>query len=444
MPTTYTPIATTTLGSAQSSVTFSSISGSYTDLVLILNGKNSTTFDNWRLTFNDDTASNYSYTYMLGDGSNASSGRGSNATPAYIGGLPTSDFGTNIAHINNYSNSTTYKTVISRASSATNNAAAWVNTWRSTSAITKIKIDTGTSNFVSGSTFTLYGVASAAVVSGAKATGGDTIATDGTYWYHAFRTSGTFTPTQALTADVLVVAGGGGSMDNSSGGGGAGGLLEHASQSLTVQGYTVTVGAGGSGGTDASATLSTAGGNSQFGSLTACDGGGRGLGRNVSQSTQLKSGGSGGGGTGSGTSANTANTGGSATSGQGNAGGNASAFGETAMFYPAAGGGGAGAAGSAPSSSSQAGAGGNGSSAYSSWGSATSTGQNVSGTYYYAGGGGGGINASGQSGSGAGGSGGGGSNGNGTANTGGGGGAKGYPATGGAGGSGIVIVRYAV
>ena len=74
----------------------------------------------------------------------------------------------------------------------------------------------------SGSFYTGFGIA--------KATGGN-IYTDGTYWYHAFRSaSGTFAPTQSLTADILVVAGGGGggfasTQTGRGGGGGAGGLL---------------------------------------------------------------------------------------------------------------------------------------------------------------------------------------------------------------------------
>jgi hypothetical protein len=41
MAITYEPIATTTLGTAAASVTFSSISGAYTDLVLVCNGNKS-------------------------------------------------------------------------------------------------------------------------------------------------------------------------------------------------------------------------------------------------------------------------------------------------------------------------------------------------------------------------------------------------------------------
>jgi hypothetical protein len=75
---------------------------------------------------------------------------------------------------------------------------------------------------------------------------------DGTYYYHMFPFTGTFTPTQSITADVLVIAGGGGGGGNWGGGGGAGGLLYFSSQSLTATGYTCTVGAGGTGGNAAS------------------------------------------------------------------------------------------------------------------------------------------------------------------------------------------------
>jgi hypothetical protein len=57
MAKTYEPIATTTLSSAQSSVTFSSISGSYTDLVLVSNVSGSGGNANLRVTLNSDTGS---------------------------------------------------------------------------------------------------------------------------------------------------------------------------------------------------------------------------------------------------------------------------------------------------------------------------------------------------------------------------------------------------
>ena len=90
---------------------------------------------------------------------------------------------------------------------------------------------------------------------------------------------------------------------------------------------------------------------------------------------------------------------------------------------------------------------------FTNWGYATSTGQNVSGTFYYAGGGGGGTNTSPSTSGGLGGGGAGGYNNSagvastaGTANTGGGGGGNNssFSVPGAAGGSGLVIIRYPI
>jgi len=75
-----------------------------------------------------------------------------------------------------------------------------------------------------------------------KATGGTTVLSNG-YWYHTFTSSGTFTPLQSLTVDLIVMAGGGAGGSAYAGGGGAGGFLDFTSQSVTATGYTVTVGA---------------------------------------------------------------------------------------------------------------------------------------------------------------------------------------------------------
>lgn len=267
-----------------------------------------------------------------------------------------------------------------------------------------------------------------------KATGG-TISYGGDgYTYHTFTASGTFTPTQSLTADALVIAGGGGGGQARGGGGGAGGLLAFTSQSLTTTGYTVTVGAGGGN--------KTVGVDSQFAGLTLVKGGGFGGSESGQGTITGGNGGSGGGGS-------FGQAGGTATSGQGyNGGGNTGG-----ADYQASGGGGAGAVGfNGDSGTPIAGGGGVGSSAYSSWGSVVGKGQNVSGTYYFAGGGGSSSNrvgnagaAGGLGGGAAGADGNGGAGNNGTVNTGGGGGGgSGSPRTnGGSGGSGIVIIRYA-
>ncbi len=105
MTSTYEKIATTTLGSAALSVTFSSISASYTDLVLIVDGSTASA-SGLALQFNGDTGNNYSDTYIYGDGSSAASGRNSNVSGTYIGYFGTTQSNT-IAQIANYSNTTT-------------------------------------------------------------------------------------------------------------------------------------------------------------------------------------------------------------------------------------------------------------------------------------------------------------------------------------------------
>jgi uncharacterized protein related to proFAR isomerase len=77
MAKTYEPIATTTLGGATNSVTFSSIAGTYTDLIIIVQGSVGS-ISGVNLQFNSDTATNYSRTVLFGTGSVANSTRGSN------------------------------------------------------------------------------------------------------------------------------------------------------------------------------------------------------------------------------------------------------------------------------------------------------------------------------------------------------------------------------
>lgn len=161
---TYVPIATQTLGSAAATVTFSSIPGTYTDLVLIISAKGST--QNYpSLRFNSDTGSNYSRTILSGSGSAASSDRGTNATAAninYLASTDTSNFNyVSITNIMNYSNSTTYKTQITRANNASTGVDAVVTLWRNTNAITQIDCIMNTGNYASGSTFSLYGITAA-------------------------------------------------------------------------------------------------------------------------------------------------------------------------------------------------------------------------------------------------------------------------------------------
>jgi ABC-type transporter Mla MlaB component len=161
---TYEPIATTTASGSVTSITFSSISGSYTDLVVVFNGNSTTagsSANSIRVSVNGDTGTNFSYTFLAGDGSSASSGRGSNQTYWDVQDIAqASSTGMAILYFMNYANTTTFKTMISRSSVTSVQTLTAVNLWRSTSAITSIKLDANRT-ITSGSTFTLYGIAAA-------------------------------------------------------------------------------------------------------------------------------------------------------------------------------------------------------------------------------------------------------------------------------------------
>ena len=163
MAATYTPIASITLGATASSVTFNSIPTTYTDLVLIVNAKSTDTVDNLDCRVGNgtvDSGSNYSRTYLTGDGSGTGSGRATSQSFArftYSGYTSSTQTGNQIIHIMNYANTTTNKTMLNRANNAGYNVEMLVNLWRSTAAINTIQLFGG-SNFVSGTTFNLYGI----------------------------------------------------------------------------------------------------------------------------------------------------------------------------------------------------------------------------------------------------------------------------------------------
>jgi hypothetical protein len=163
MASTYEPIATTTLGTAAATLTLSTIPGSYTDLVLVASVKASTSGQGLTMQFNGDggAGSLYSTTGLRGNGTAASSFRQSNTNNVLLSNFaepPTGSPNVCIAQFSNYSNTTTYKTVLVRANSAGFGVDALVGLWRNTNAITSIKIDISGGNMSIGSTFTLYGI----------------------------------------------------------------------------------------------------------------------------------------------------------------------------------------------------------------------------------------------------------------------------------------------
>ena len=112
MATTYEKIATTTLGSAASTITFSSIASSWTDIKLILTGTSSTG-GAVIVRFNNDTGSNYSNTQLYGAFSNVYSGGQTSQTSGNLTvfGLDTTTPNFIEADIFSYAGST-YKTVL--------------------------------------------------------------------------------------------------------------------------------------------------------------------------------------------------------------------------------------------------------------------------------------------------------------------------------------------
>ena len=168
MPSTYTPIATTTLGSSQTTVTFSSIASTYTDIVVVASMKTVVPAFQPILRFNSDTGTNYSATALSGNGSSAVSTRHTSQNGIYVNpgagtGGTVGNFMPWIISVQNYSNATTYKTAIARFNNPDAIVNALVGMWRNTAAITTISLtaETGSGDFQSGSTFTLYGVKSA-------------------------------------------------------------------------------------------------------------------------------------------------------------------------------------------------------------------------------------------------------------------------------------------
>jgi hypothetical protein len=160
---TYTPIATTTLSGTSTSVVFNSFSG-YTDIILVANIIPSGTGLSPQMRINSDSGSNYSYTILYGNGTAAGSGRGSSLTTTYwyyanspATGSPTPY----IINFMNYSNTSTYKTILGRFGGAGVETDAQVCLWRNTAAITSFEFFTSASSFALGSTFTLYGILAA-------------------------------------------------------------------------------------------------------------------------------------------------------------------------------------------------------------------------------------------------------------------------------------------
>lgn len=162
MPTnTYLPLANITLGTAATSVTFSSIGQGFRDLILVANTGVSSSGQAVRLQVNNDTTGTYNDVFMNGNGSSASSSYDTNNTYIFIApyGFTASTPAANIiAQFMDYSATDKHKPVLFRANDAGLATSAGAARWASNTAISTIKIYVATGNLVAGSTFALYGV----------------------------------------------------------------------------------------------------------------------------------------------------------------------------------------------------------------------------------------------------------------------------------------------
>jgi hypothetical protein len=163
MTSTYEKIGTSTIsGSSTNTVTFNSIGG-YTDIVAVLELTTTGASANYYclMRFNSDSGNNYSFTNLSGGGATAISDRGSNHSGIYTSYASVINPDRVISNISiqNYSNSTTYKTVLVRSGSAAQaSVSAMVQLWRNTAAVTSIVFTTTANNFGAGSILTLYGI----------------------------------------------------------------------------------------------------------------------------------------------------------------------------------------------------------------------------------------------------------------------------------------------
>jgi hypothetical protein len=165
MAATYVPIASITVNAATTSVTFSSIPSTYTDLVLVSIPLTQGNTFNSNIFLNNDSGSNYSYVRLYGSGTAVSSDKGNTSAQSLGGWGVGASTGTPIifyTHIFDYANTTTYKSFLTRANEPGNSTGSTYtglisSMWRSTAAVNEVRFSTN-ANFGSGSTFNLYGI----------------------------------------------------------------------------------------------------------------------------------------------------------------------------------------------------------------------------------------------------------------------------------------------
>lgn len=164
MPSTYEPIASTTLESAVASTTFSSVSGNYTDLVVVINGALTSAANCFIRVGNGttDTGSNYSWTYLEGTSAPGSGSSSNTSTGLYAAFTQANGRFVTIFNLMSYANTNVFKTAIMASASSTDQYVfRAVSLWRSTSAINTVTVLPNAGNLASGTQISLYGIKAA-------------------------------------------------------------------------------------------------------------------------------------------------------------------------------------------------------------------------------------------------------------------------------------------
>lgn len=162
MPTpTYDLIASNTLNSNTASVSFTSITGSYRDLIVIMNVELADSNVHPDIRFNSDTGSNYFYQVVGTNGSTYGAEGYASDTRGYMDPRNQSQIGQRVAgriQIFDYAQTNKHKAFLSDSTQPSRGFAIAAQRWASTSAVTSITLSAGNGNFVTGSSFFLYGI----------------------------------------------------------------------------------------------------------------------------------------------------------------------------------------------------------------------------------------------------------------------------------------------
>ena len=164
---TFIKISTITVGSGgASSIDFTSIPATYTDLKLVVSARADVTDTTIRLTFNG-SATSYSGKRLYGNGATASSDASATTYLGFVGmaenPATANTFGSAEIYVPNYA-SANYKSVsidgASESNGATQYAMLFAGLWSNTAAINQITMLASTGNFKEFSSATLYGIKS--------------------------------------------------------------------------------------------------------------------------------------------------------------------------------------------------------------------------------------------------------------------------------------------